>query len=70
MLGAMRCSRSSALLGKMILTRRTSMQHPKPELWTQPDPIIAANQPAVEQWGYGLVMPESFMHVPEDPFST
>src|SRR6266446_3571005 len=30
--GAMRCSRLLALLGKMILTRRTSMQHPKPKL--------------------------------------
>src|SRR6516165_7400417 len=34
--GAMRCSRSSALLGKMILTRRTSMQPPKPELRSPP----------------------------------
>src|SRR6266478_2395984 len=39
--GAMRCLLSSALLGKMILTRRTSMQQPKPELWSRPDPIIA-----------------------------
>jgi hypothetical protein len=45
---AMRCSRSSALLGKMILTRRTSMQRLKPEAWSR-DPIIAANQPAMEQ---------------------
>jgi hypothetical protein len=45
--GAMRCSRSSALLGKMISTRRTSMQHPKPELRSRTDPIIASNQPTI-----------------------
>src|SRR5262249_14399376 len=45
-----------ALRGKMILTRRTSMQHPKPQPWSRPDPIIAANQPAMQPLQHGLAM--------------
>jgi len=50
---AMRCSRSSALAERTILTRRTSMQCPKPEVGSRPDPIIATNQPAMRQLGHG-----------------
>src|SRR5215469_15770684 len=50
------CSRLSALLGKMILMRRTSMQHPKPELSSRPAPIIAPDQPVVQQLRHGLAM--------------
>src|SRR5262245_30632353 len=67
--GAMRCSRSSALLGKMILTRRTSMQHPEPKLRGRPDPIIAANQPAMRQLRHEFAMAQSSLCVLEDPFS-
>src|SRR5262245_49974994 len=63
--GAMRCLRSSALLGRMILTRRTSMQHPEPKVWGRPDP----NQPATQQLRQGLAMAQSCVCVPEDPFS-
>src|SRR5499427_4141985 len=42
------------IAGKMILTRRTSMQPPKPELRSRPGPIIAANQPAMRPWQHGL----------------
>src|SRR6266480_4617664 len=63
--GAMRYSRSSALLGKMILTRRTSM-HPKPKLWSRPDPSIAANQPAMQQLRHGLAMAQSSVCLQED----
>src|SRR6516164_1533229 len=56
--GAMRSSRSSALLGKMILMRQTSMQHLKPKLWGHLDPIIAANQPSIQRLRHGLAMAE------------
>ena len=52
------CSRLSALLGKMILMRQTSMQHLKPKLWGHLDPIIAANQPAIQRLRHGLAMAE------------
>jgi hypothetical protein len=67
--GATRCSRSSALLGKMILTRRTSMQRRGPDLQTHPDPIIAANQPAMQQLRLGLATTQSPVCVPKHPFS-
>ena len=66
---AMRCSRSSELLGKMILTRRTSMQRPKPEAWSRPDPIIATNQPAMQELRHGLATAQSSVSVQEHPFS-
>jgi len=66
--GAMRCSRSSALLGKTILTRRTSMQHPKPELRYRPDLMSAAGQAAMQQLQHGFAMAQS-QCVPEHPFS-
>ena len=56
--GAMRCLRSSALPGKMILMRQTSMQHLKPKLWGHLDPIIGANQPAIQRLRHGLAMAE------------
>jgi hypothetical protein len=67
--GAMRCSRWSALLGRMILTRRTSMQHPKPALRSHPDPIIRAHQPSIQNLRHGLAMAQSSVCVLVEPLS-